>query len=108
MNTSKDRPPETARETFFRVNGDFLRATASGTLAWVFWQGHDVPGFEILVFCAVIFAMVAIWRTGAALYGIVRLILGHTRRGRYKAQGAKPKADGMAQEADLKRRGLIR
>ncbi|MEO0624685.1 MAG: hypothetical protein AAFU49_12935 [Pseudomonadota bacterium] len=94
--------------TVWKINAACLRVTASGVLAWLFWQGGTEPGFEGLLFVAAIFALVAVKHAGIALIETVRLVLRARKWARFQAKGAKPKADRMAAEADLKARGLIR
>lgn len=94
--------------TFLKFSAACLRATASGALAWLFWQAGALPGFEACLFLAAIFGLVAVKHTIIAVIEIVRLIRRDLNWARFRRQGAAPKADRMASDAELRKRGLIR
>lgn len=89
------------------INLDLARACAGFGLAWVFWQMHS-PAFWMFGFIAVACALAGVKRLGMALFGIGKLILGRRKVGAYRKQGAVPKADALASEAELKLQGLIK
>ncbi|MEL7444330.1 MAG: hypothetical protein AAGK02_00780 [Pseudomonadota bacterium] len=105
MSTEKTKDGWNALVAF---NLNCLRATAGFGLAWVFWRVSQQPGLELLLYLAGVFALAGAKRAIQALIGLVRLILRARRWARYRRKGVAPKADRMASNDDLKRRGLIR
>ena len=91
----------------WKIVVDFLRASLGFGLAWLLWQ-MAVSGFELFKLFAIVCAVAGAKRAIVGLVGLVRLILDQRRKARFRAQGATPKADKLASDADLKRRGLIR
>ncbi|MEO1724067.1 MAG: hypothetical protein AAFR84_16890 [Pseudomonadota bacterium] len=92
----------------WKINAACLRAAAGAGLGWLCWQGGTTPGFEIALFFAPLFGIVAAKHAVIALVQIVRLVLMARRWARFQAQGVSPKADRLVSEADLRKRGLIR
>ncbi|MEM9061753.1 MAG: hypothetical protein AAGD13_14930 [Pseudomonadota bacterium] len=92
----------------WKFNAACLRAAAAGGLGWLFWQASKSPDWELFIFFAAIFALAAVKQAIIALIALVRLILRQRKWARYHRQGTAPKADRMAGEADLKRRGILR
>lgn len=90
----------------FNLNS--LRATAGFGLAWVFWQVSQHPELELLLYLAGVFALAGAKRAIQALTGLVRLILRARRWARYRRKGVAPKADTIATDDQLERRGLLR
>lgn len=92
----------------WQVNAAFLRAAAGLALAWITWRAGGHPGYDIFTLFAAIFAVVGLKHAVIAIAGLARLIWSRRKWARYRAQGADPKADRLADDADLKRRGLFR
>ncbi|MEM7663967.1 MAG: hypothetical protein AAF292_17120 [Pseudomonadota bacterium] len=92
----------------WKFNAACLRAAAAGALGWLFWHASMLPGWELFIFFAAIFALAAVKQAIIALIAFVRLILRQRKWAQYRRQGTAPKADRMAGEADLKRRGILR
>ncbi|MEM9098688.1 MAG: hypothetical protein AAGC79_09200 [Pseudomonadota bacterium] len=92
----------------WKINGNALRAAFGFAGGWLFWQGGQIEGLELFLFFAALFALGGAIRAVHALIGTIRLILGARKWARYRRQGVTPKADRLAIEDDLKRRGLIK
>jgi hypothetical protein len=92
---------------FMLVNLEFLRAALAGGLAWLFWR-MSVGDFQMFMLFAVPFAGVGLFRLGSAIFKLYEFIKGCRKFERFQSQGAAPKADSMAQGADLRHRGLTR
>ncbi|MEM7212216.1 MAG: hypothetical protein AAF479_10040 [Pseudomonadota bacterium] len=92
----------------WKFNAACLRAAAAGALGWLFWQASMLPGWELFIFFAAIFGLAAAKQAIIALIALVRLILRQRRWAQYRRQGNAPKADRMANEQDLSRRGILR
>ncbi|MEM7746192.1 MAG: hypothetical protein AAF409_21060 [Pseudomonadota bacterium] len=92
----------------WEFNAACLRAAAAGGLGWLLWQASMLPGWELFIFFAAIFALAAVKQAIIALIALVRLILRQRKWAQYRRQGTAPKADRMAIEDDLRRRGLIK
>ncbi|MEM7210769.1 MAG: hypothetical protein AAF479_02585 [Pseudomonadota bacterium] len=92
----------------WKFNAACLRAAAAGALGWLFWQASMLPGWELFIFFAAIFGLAAVKQAIIALIALVRLILRQRKWAQYRRQGNAPKADRMAIEDDLRRRGLIK
>lgn len=90
----------------WKINQRFLRALSCGGLAWLCWQGR-LAGIDWLILLAVMFA------AGTTLHGVigvfqtVKVIAGTLSWSRFKKQAAKPKADGLADRASLKKGGML-
>lgn len=87
---------------------DHLWRSALGFgMGWFLWSmnGPDWPFFIIF---AALCALGGAIRLVKALWVLVRVILRNRDHARYRRQGADPKADKLADVADLKRRGLIK
>lgn len=89
------------------INTKLIGAMVSGGLAWGFWR-LGTGEWALLRLYAAAFAVGAVaaglhglWMLGKALGSLTRL-------SRFKGKGAAPKADSLAQSADLKKRGLIK
>jgi len=93
-------------KAILKINADCLRAALFGALAWGFWQLHSEGDFIFGVFAA-LFAFGFVKAVVVAIYGIGKLILKQRAQTQYRAQGAKPKADSLARESDLRQRGLL-
>ena len=101
-------PEQSSTSPVWKINASFLRATAGAGLAWGAWEISATPGFEITAYMAVVFGVVAVKHAVIAMVGVIKLILRQRKWAKYQRQGAAPKADGMADVEDLKRRGLIK
>ena len=92
----------------WKFNAACLRAAAAGALGWLFWHASMVPGWELFIFFAAIFALGVIKQAIIALIALIRLILRQRKWAQYRRQGNALKADRMANEQDLRRRGILR
>lgn len=92
----------------WKVNAACLRAVAGLGLCWLCWLVGTTPGFEIALFFAPLFGIVAVKHAVIALVQVVRLVLMARRWARFQALGVSPKADRLVSETDLRKRGLIR
>lgn len=90
-----------------KINGRFLRATFCGVIAWGCWLGFEA-GSVLLGMFAVMFACGTIWHGGIALFQSIQIVVGSFKWRAFKRKGAKPKADPVAGEADLRATGLIK
>lgn len=90
-----------------KINGRFLRATFCGGFAWACWQGFEA-GSVLLGCFAVMFACGALWHGGMAVFQSIKVIVGSFKWRKFKRSGAKPKADAIATEAELRARGLMK
>jgi hypothetical protein len=89
------------------INLNFLRAILGFGLGWWMWNLSS-PEWLLFGFVAVVAAIAGAKRFIQALWGVSRLILRRIKLKRYRRQGARPKADTLAQENDLRARGLIK
>ncbi|MEP1520924.1 hypothetical protein [Ascidiaceihabitans sp.] len=90
----------------WEINLNFLRASVGFSLGWLMWQAYSPEWFYFG------FVSVLCWIGGAkrliqALWGLMRLLLRKRKLSRYRRQGTTPKADKLAQENDLRARGII-
>ncbi|MEM7530456.1 MAG: hypothetical protein AAF416_22955 [Pseudomonadota bacterium] len=92
----------------WKINGNCLRAAMGFGFGWVFLEWSTAPGFELAALFAGLFALGGALCAVRAVIGTIKLILRQRRWARYGAQGAAPKADRLAREADLRAKGLIR
>ncbi|MEM1150491.1 MAG: hypothetical protein AAGI03_08020 [Pseudomonadota bacterium] len=92
----------------WKIIAAVLRAAVAGVLAWLFWEVSKTPDWQLFVFLAAAFAVGAVKQAITALVFLIRLILRQRKWARFRRQGTAPKADQLAMEADLKRRGLIK
>ncbi|WP_130406986.1 hypothetical protein [Thalassococcus sp. S3] len=99
--------PGTQAHPILAINLDLLRASAGFGLGWVCWQAAS-PEFWLLSFAAVVCTIAGVKRFGHAIVGLIKWINGQRKLKRFEAQGASPKADRMASEAELRQRGLIK
>lgn len=90
-----------------KIGGNAFRAAFGFGGAWLFWKLAG-PGFEMVYAFAAIFAVGGSIRAVLALGWTVRLVLSRRSYARFRSQGAKPKADHLAGEADLRKKGLLR
>lgn len=75
--------------------------------AWLFWR-MAVPGFELFVFFAVIWAIGGAICSAKALYQLGKMILRLRKMAAFKRKGTDPKADPVTTDADLRAKGLTR
>lgn len=87
-----------------KINGACLRAMVGFACGWGLWHLPHGPGSGIAQLFAALFFASAAHHSGLALFEISKFI----RWARFRRQGARPKADPMAQHADLKSRGLLK
>lgn len=106
-NTEAPDPP-LGWKAVWAINAAALRACASFGLAWLFWDYRSVVGLEVCVVLVPLFAVVGVKHSVIALAHLIRFILRQRAWARYRRQGTAPKADPIAGEAALKRRGLLR
>jgi len=99
-----DRP---AWGAVLQINRTFLSASFSAGIAWLFAR-IGAPGWTGWDIVAILFGYGALKGTVRALLGIFWLIQRDLTWSRYRARGAAPKADQLANDADLKAKGLIK
>ena len=92
----------------WKINGDFLSAALGLGLGYGFWRLCLSSGFELYGYIAVMFAIVGAFRAATALAGMAKLIFSLRKWARYEKRGAAPKADRLAGEAELRRKGLLK
>lgn len=90
-----------------QVSASFLRASAGLALAWGFWEASASKGFELFAYIAAVGAIVFIKQAAIGLVQLVQLIISQRKWAGYRRQGATPKADHMAGDAELRKRGLM-
>ncbi len=83
------------------INVNFLKACFGFWLAWVTWQ-MVVPGLEVILILTVIAAAGGIKCTWAALWLMGKMYAKDRKIRAMKAKGAVPKADPMANVADMR------
>ncbi len=88
------------------INIAFLRAAFGFGLAWVSWQLYAPEAFLFGLIAAAA-AIGATKRLIEGLWKTWRLMARERKLARYRRQGGAPKADTLADEDDLRARGLI-
>lgn len=88
-----------------KINGAFLQAMTGLGGAWIFW-GLTGPGFEVFTAFAAIFAIGGVIALCKAVYLLIRAIDKCITWGGFKSKGKDPKADPVASEDDLRKKGL--
>lgn len=90
----------------WEINLNFLRAGLGFGLGWVMWQLY-APEWFYFGFVSVVCWVAGAKRLIQALWGLLRLVRRKQNLSGYRKQGAAPKAEKLAQESDLRARGLV-
>lgn len=96
-----------ARKPFVQFNIECLKASAGIYIGWVLWAVAE-HGYEFFFLMSVLFYFAGFKRALIALFILGKLILGMRKLAQFKRKGATPKADSLASEDDLRKKGLTR
>lgn len=91
----------------FEINTTFLRGALGLGLGWGAWQIAS-PELWLFGWVAIVAAAAGTIKVAQGLFGVVKLIRGQRKLAKYERKGVAPKADAMAQERELRARGLIK
>lgn len=90
-----------------QINKEFIGAFVCGFIGWLCWQAHS-PDFYVGGFMGLLMGMASVKCFFRGLWALGKAIIASMTWSRFQARGSAPKADGMASEDDLRRRGLLK